>query len=262
MSERKRRIWTDPLTGVTYEPKAGERVPPRAQLTAACLRNLNLYASFEDQRKPDSLARQHIDDCPNCRKYMERKEWEARKEEELLSSPEVEALVAEYARRFRVPVWQRRRFLTAASVLAFGALGLGAWAWFGRGRPRPVGSGGSLTPNADRVVAQANARFDQAFSQGGAAAIATMLGTASELEILRILRWTAMRNEVSMIPAVVGLLGDPRPSIRNGVVGTLAVLPPAPIKPFLPAIRQAASIETDARLRASMEHLARVVDEA
>ncbi|HGY90862.1 MAG TPA: hypothetical protein ENK43_06805 [Planctomycetes bacterium] len=262
MSERERRVCTDPWTGVTYEKKAGEKVPPRAHLTDECLRLLNLYAAFEDQRKPGSLARQHVDACPNCQKYIARKEWERKKEEELLSSPDVEALVADYAKRFRVPVWQRRKFIAAASVLALGALGLGAKAWFGRSGPQPVGNGGSPTPHADRHVFDANARLDRLFNQGGIGAVSGHLVGASELETLRVLRWISMRGQTALIPTVIPLLSDPRLAIRNGAAGTLSILPPVPIKPFLQSIRQAAASETDARLRGSLERLAQKVDGA
>ncbi len=262
MSEHERRIWTDPWTGVTYEQKAGETPPPRARLTAACLRNLNLYASFDDQKKPDSLARQHIDDCPHCQQYMERKEWERKKEEELLSSPEVEALVAEYAKRFRVPVWQRRKFLAAASVLALGALGLGAKAWFGRGGPRPVGNGGSPTPNLDRTRTLERIQLDRAFQEGGPQAIGKILSDGRELEILVALDWIRDRQVSVMIPNVVGALSDSRVEVRRKATLTLLRLPPLAIKPFQSSLDAAAANESVPSIAAGMQKLAMKVAQA
>ncbi len=262
MSERERRVCTDPWTGVTYEKKAGEKVPPRAHLTDECLRLLNLYAAFEDQRKPGSLARQHVDACPNCQKYIARKEWERKKEEELLSSPDVEALVADYAKRFRVPVWQRRKFIAAASVLAVGALGLGAKAWFGRSGPQPVGNGGSPTPNIDRDRTLREQRLDRAFQEGGTPAIAKILSDGSEKEVLVGMQWIRSRQHTSLIPLLVGALSDSRNSVRFKAALCLGNMPPLPIKPFQAALNAAATAETDQVIAAAMQRLATKVAQA
>jgi len=291
--------WDELAESLGSRPSASRRTkvdgrrdrPRRPILCDECIRFLSIHSAFEDQREAGSMAREHIDGCEACQQYFVWKEWNRKREEAFYTSPEVVGLVEEYAKRFQLPFWQRRKVHVAAAILAvllvltalgvfavrslraagvsggpaasfMGVLGVGIDAWFGGSGPRPVGTGGSPTPNADRHVRDANTRLDRMFNHGGAPAISGHLVGASELETLRVLRWISMRGQTAMIPTVVSLLSDPRLTIRNGATGTLAILPPIPIKPYVQSIRQAAASETNARLRGSLERLAKKVDGA
>ena len=270
MSEGDRKVHTDPWTGVTYRLEAGEKAPPRPRLTDSCLRFLNLHASFEDQRQPGSMARQHIDDCPQCRQYIARKEWERKKEEELLSSPDVEALVAEYAKRFRVPVWQRRRVQLAAGliVLILGSL----WLLYSFLATRSAEGSASQapyatltvspTPTLDRLRETDRTALDRSYQDGGVLAINKVFSDGSEMDVLKALDWIRDRQVLSMIPTVVGALTDPRIEVRRKATLTLLRLPPLSIKPFQSALNSAASTESDPVVAAGMQKLATRVAQA
>ncbi len=269
MREKDWRIRTDPWSGVTYRLEVGEKPPPRPVLTDTCRHLLNLHASFEDQRKPGTMARKHIDGCPQCQQYMARREWERRKEEELLSSPDVEALVAEYAKRFRVPFYQRRRVQLIAGLVALiltvvAVILVATMQWGLQGSSSSVTFSPatlSVSPSLiRRDLAAIEARLDQTFASGGASAVSASLVGASTEEILRTFRWVAVRNRTAMIPALVAFLSDSRISVRRGAVGTLLLLPLNAIKPFVSSIRQASAIETDPQLQSEMNTLADLVD--
>ncbi|HGY93009.1 MAG TPA: hypothetical protein ENK43_17735 [Planctomycetes bacterium] len=231
-----------------------------------------MHAAFEDQRRPGSHARKHIDQCEECQKHLARSKWEREQEAAFLSSKEVTDLVAEYARRFRVPFWQRRRVqLTGALVLLLACVALViflATKNATRGADSvlfinpAVGSGGSVTPHLDRTLAGIESRLDQLFNSTGAVGVAASLNGASEQEILQTFRWIAVKRKTAMIPTLIGFLGDPRIGLRRGAVGVLLLLPLSASKPFLQSIRQAAASETNAQLRGEMEQLAVLVDKA
>ncbi len=236
--------------------------PRRPILDDACIRFLSIHSAFEDQRKPGSMAREHIDGCKACQQYFRWQEWNRKREEEFYASPEVVGLVEEYARRFRLPFWQRRRVqLAGGLLLLLLAVTLVLFlATRSRARGAPpvlaIGVTGSPTPNLDRDIAALTARLDQLFSSGGASAVASSLTSASAQEILDTFVWVSLTRRVAMIPMVVGYIGDSRFEVRKGAVHTLLQMPPAPTKPFVPVIRQAAAAEGDPRLRREMEKLA------
>jgi len=261
MSEKDRRVRTDPWSGVTYRLEAGENVPPRPHLSDTCLRFLNLHGAFEDQRQPGSKARDHIDGCPQCRQYIARKEWERKKEEELLSSPDVEALVAKYAKRFRVPFYQRRKFLAAASVLALGALGLGAKAWFGHSGPQTAGTT-SVTADLDAMIARHFTDLDRQFAEGGGAAIAKVFSHGALLDVQYAIKWIGDRQHTSLIPLLVNALLDPRIEVRSTSLFALHRMPPLSVKPFQPALDNAASTESDPSLGTALQNFADAIRRA
>ena len=270
MSEKDREVRTDPWTGVTYRLEAGEKAPPRPHLTDACLRFLNLHASFEDQRKPGSLARDHIDDCPQCQQFIARKEWERKKEEELLSSPDVEALVAEYAQRFRVPVWQRRKVQLAAGLIVLILCSL--WLVYsflgdrsadgGVSRPQQVTLAVSVTPHADRALHSRSASLDRTFQEGGATAISKIFTGGSEQAILSTARWIAMKRHTALIPVLITALADPRLTVRVNVINALRAMPPLSVQPHLAALNAAAAAESDVGLTAALQGFASAVAQA
>ena len=243
-------------------PQEHESPPRRPYLSDECLRFIQFHAAFEDQRQPGSYARQHIDECTNCQQYFARVAWDRKKEEELLSSPEVEALVAKYAARFRVPFWQRRKFIAAASVLALGALTLGVKAWFGHSSPQPVGTGGSVTPNLDRSFARWDQRLDAAYAQGGVPAISKIFTQGSPNDIGNTVRWIIDRQHTALIPVVVGALTDPRAEVRGLALATLRQLPILAVKPYQSAIASAATAEPNPGLGVAMQKFATEVQNA
>ncbi len=256
MSEKDREVRTDPWTGVTYRLEAGEKAPPRPHLTDACLRFLNLHASFEDQRKPGSLARDHIDDCPQCQQFIARKEWERKKEEELLSSPDVEALVAEYAQRFRVPVWQRRKVQLAAGLIVLILCSL--WLVYsflddrsadgGVSRPQQVTLAVSVTPHADRELQQIFAELDRTYQEGGVQAIGKIFSRGQEQDIVFAEHWSARRRHGNLIGVLVGALTDPRIKVRTGALAALRRMSPLGVNPYQNGLNLAATSEPDPQL--------------
>ncbi len=237
-----------PASSWREDPRFGKGGPPRPRLDDACISYLQMHAAFEDQRRPGSHARKHIDQCEECQKHLARSKWEREQEAAFLSSKEVTDLVAEYARRFRVPVWQRRKFIAAASVVALGALGLGAKAWFGRNGPRPVGNGGSVTPNADRALQDILTDLDRAYQEGGVQAIAKIFARGTEQEALRAEHWMALRVDPNLIGVLISALSDPRLKVRAGALATLKRMPPLSVKPYQGTLNAAASSETNPEL--------------
>ncbi|HGY93011.1 MAG TPA: hypothetical protein ENK43_17745 [Planctomycetes bacterium] len=251
-----------PASSWRDDPRFGKGGPPRPRLDDACISYLQMHAAFEDQRRPGSHARKHIDQCEECQKHLARSKWESEQEEAFLSSKEVTDLVAEYARRFRVPVWQRRKFIAAASVVALGALGLGAKAWFGRSGPRPVGNGGSVTPNADRALQDILTDLDRAYQEGGVQAIVKVFSEGNEEEVLRAEHWLTFRQHQSLIGTLIGALSDPRIKVRIGALGALRRMPPLAVKPYQNALNSAVASEPDPQMANLLQTFANAIARA
>ncbi len=245
--------------------------PRRPILDDACIRFLSIHSAFEDQRKPGSMAREHIDGCKACQQYFRWQEWNRKREEEFYASPEVVGLVEEYARRFRLPFWQRRRVqLTGGLLLLLLAVTLVLFlATRSRARGAPpvlaigvTASPGSPTPNIDRDRALREQELDRTFQEGGAPAIAKILSKGSETEVLIAMQWIRSRQHTSLIPSLVGALSDPRNSVRFKATLCLGNMPPIPIKPFQATLNAAAAAETDQVIAVAMQRLATKVAQA
>ncbi len=268
-----------------------EKAPPRPHLTQECENDLMIHAGFEDQRAPGSHARQHIDQCASCQQYLARREWERRKEEELLSSADVEDLVAKYAKRFQLRFWRRRKVQVAAAILAvllvltalgvfavrslraagvsggpaasfMGVLGVGIDAWFGHGGPRPVGTGGSPTPNVVHGIQQGFADLDRAYAEGGVASIDKVFSRGTTEEVVEAAHWAAESPKIPLIPTLVNALSDGRFEVRKGALAALMRMPALSVKPFLSSLNAAATSEPNPQFAGVLQAYAATVAQA
>ncbi|HGY93010.1 MAG TPA: hypothetical protein ENK43_17740 [Planctomycetes bacterium] len=247
-----------PASSWREDPRFGKGGPPRPRLDDACISYLQMHAAFEDQRRPGSHARKHIDQCEECQKHLARSKWEREQEAAFLSSKEVTDLVAEYARRFRVPFWQRRRVqLTGALVLLLACVALViflATKNATRGADSvlfinpAVGNSGSITPNADRALQDILTDLDRAYQEDGVQAIAKIFARGTEQEALRAEHWMALRVDPNLIGVLISALSDPRLKVRAGALATLKRMPPLSVKPYQGTLNAAASSETNPEL--------------
>ena len=244
--------------------------PRRPILCDECIRFLSIHSAFEDQREAGSMAREHIDGCEACQQYFTWKEWNRKREEAFYTSPEVVARVEEYARRFRLPFWQRRRVqLTGGLLLLIACAALVIFLASHRTQGTPpvlfigvTAPGGVPTPNIDRDRTLREQRLDRAFQEGGTPAITKILSDGSEKEVLVAMQWIRSRQHTSLIPLLVGALSDSRNSVRFKAALCLGNMPPLPIKPFQAALNAAATAETDQVIAAAMQRLATKVAQA
>ena len=243
-----------------------------------------IHAAFEDQRQPGSHARRHIDQCPACRQYFIRTEWERKKEEERLNAPEVEALVAKYARRFQLPFWQRRKVQVAAGIVVvlvvlvflgllaanslkatgasrtpvvslLGVFGVGVDAWFG-GSGSPTASATSVTPALDRRIARELTDLDRRYAEGGTPAIAKVFAEGSLLDVQLVTEWIHVRQHTSLLPLLVNALTDPRLQVRGASLFSLHKMPPLAVKTYQAALDAAAATESDPSLAIALQNFA------
>ena len=85
---------------------------------------------------------------------------------------------------------------------------------------------------------------------------------ANENDAINMMFWIRDRGLTSLYALPVSALGDSRDRVRKTAAGVLFVLPPADLKPYLPAVQQAASDDPDVHVRDVLSRLSAKIEGA
>ena len=244
--------------------------PRRPVLCDECIRFLSIHSAFEDQREDGSMAREHIDGCEACQQYFAWKEWNRKREEAFYTSPEVVGLVEEYARRFRLPFWQRRRVQLTGGLLllvACAALVIFLASHRAQGTPPVLFIGitapsGSPTPNVVKAISESFDGLDRVYVEGGVPAINKVFSEGTTQDILAAAHWAAERVKTPLIPTFVAALADGRIEVRKAATAALMRMPPLTVKPFVSSVSQADSMEPNPQFGMVLQSFATEISRA
>ncbi|MEZ6197025.1 MAG: hypothetical protein R3F20_15060 [Planctomycetota bacterium] len=151
---------------------------------------------------------------------------------------------------------RRRRFLVAGTALGLLAL-TGSLAYL---LPSRANQG---PPQQDGPIFAASMQeLDRVFAGSGKPAIARIVQLGSEEQVVMAVQWIADRGHSALADILLIAATDSRVQVRVIAVDSLMRLPPVDLKPFLPQLNALAASEAEDGLRALLQELAVVVQNA
>ena len=191
-------------------------------------------------REEGSCITQHVNECPFCYGIIH-----GGTDEFPIS------LVEETQQRLAAQrQLKRRRFLAAA---AGGLVGLVSAVIYART---------VIFNAADRQWNVDMSNLDAFHAAQGDKGVIKAFAAANENDVINMMFWIRDRGLTSLYALPVSALGDSRDRVRKTAAGVLFVLPPADLKPYLPAVQQAASDDPDVHVRDVLSRLSAKIEGA